>query len=96
MFVVIFRAKVKQFDSEYSATAARMRELALTKFGCIEFHAVTEGDHEIALSYWPDEVSIKAWRMYPEHLAAQKLGKERWYESYSVQVAEIGREYRSR
>ncbi|MDP1931416.1 MAG: antibiotic biosynthesis monooxygenase [Gammaproteobacteria bacterium] len=93
MYVVIFRAKVKKFDDEYSRTAARMRELALTEFGCIEFCAVTEGQDEMALSYWPSEESIKAWKSHPEHLDAQRLGRERWYDSYSVQIAEVSREY---
>ena len=30
MFVVIFRATARHLDVEYSATAARLRELALT------------------------------------------------------------------
>lgn len=30
MFVVIFRATARHLDAEYSATAARLRELALT------------------------------------------------------------------
>ncbi|HTC51463.1 MAG TPA: antibiotic biosynthesis monooxygenase [Steroidobacteraceae bacterium] len=95
MYVVIFRARVRAFDAEYSATAARMRELALTQFGCLDFHAVTEGDQEVALSYWPDEASIRAWRAHPEHVLAQKSGRERWYASYSVQVAAVTREYQS-
>lgn len=95
MFVVIFRARVRQFDEEYSRTAARLRELALTEFGCLEFQAMTEGRDEIALSYWPSEENIRAWKSHPEHLQAQQLGRERWYESYSVQVAEVGRQYRS-
>jgi len=95
MFVVIFRARVRQFDAEYSRVAARMRELALGQFGCLEFHAVTEGDDEVALSYWPDEQSIRAWRNHPEHVLAQQAGRDRWYESYSVQVAQITREYRA-
>lgn len=93
MYVVIFKAKVRQFDDEYSQMAERMRELALTEFGCLEFNAVTEGDQEIALSYWPSEDHIKAWKQHPEHLAAQQLGKERWYESYSVEIAGIMRSY---
>lgn len=93
MYVVIFKAKVRQFDDEYSQMAERMRDLALTEFGCLEFNAVTEGDQEIALSYWPSEEHIKAWKQHPEHLAAQQLGKERWYESYSVEIAEIMRSY---
>jgi heme-degrading monooxygenase HmoA len=94
VYVVIFRATVKQFDQEYAETAARMRELALTEFGCVEFKAATEGQEEIALSYWPDEQSIRAWHAHPEHRAAQALGREKWYSSYSVEVAEIGRAYR--
>lgn len=93
MFIVIFRAKLRTLDEEYSKTAARLRDLALTEFGCIEFHALTEGSEEIALSYWPSEESIQLWKSHPEHLAAQKMGREKWYESYSVQVAEISRGY---
>ena len=93
VYVVIFRARIRGLDAEYAAMAARMRELALERFGCLEFHAVTEGEHEVALSYWPDEASIRAWKAHPEHLLAQQAGRERWYESYSVQVARIEREY---
>lgn len=95
MFVVIFRAKVRSADSEYTTVAARMRELALGQFGCLEFTAVTEGQDEIALSYWPNEESIRAWKSHSEHVLAQQLGRQRWYESYIVQIAEITREYRA-
>ena len=95
MFVVIFRATARQLDAEYSATAARLRELALSEFGCLEFVAVNEGDQEVALSYWPDEASIRAWKQHTDHLMAQQLGRERWYCGYSVEVAEIKRHYRA-
>jgi heme-degrading monooxygenase HmoA len=95
VFVVIFRAQVRRFDDEYSKVAARMRDLAIRQYGCLEFHSVTEGDQEVAVSYWPDEESIRAWRNHPEHVRAQQLGRDRWYESYRVQVAEITREYRT-
>ena len=93
MFVVIFRAKARTLDAEYTAMAARMRELALKEFGCLDFCAVTEGDQEVALSYWPDEASIHAWKQQTDHLMAQQLGRERWYASYSVEVAEVQRAY---
>jgi heme-degrading monooxygenase HmoA len=70
-----------------------MRELALSEFGCLAFHAVTEGDEEVALSYWPDEAAVRAWRAHPEHAAAQRIGRERWYHSYWVEVAEVTRQY---
>lgn len=93
MFVVIFRAKARDLDAEYSAMAAHMRQLALTQFGCLDFTAVTEGDQEVALSYWPDEASIRAWKQHTDHLMAQRLGRERWYASYAVEVAEVTRRY---
>ncbi len=93
MFVVIFRAKVRAVDAEYAEVASRMRVLALEEFGCIEFDAVTEGQNEVALSYWPSEEAIRAWKAHPEHALAQEAGRERWYESYTVQVAEITRQY---
>lgn len=95
MYVVIFKAAIRNLDSDYSTTAARMRELALSEFGCLEFQVVTEGKEEVALSYWPDEASIRAWKSHPEHVLAQQLGKQKWYESYTVQIAHIDREYRS-
>ena len=95
MYVVIFRATVRALDDEYSRMATKMRDLALKQFGCHEFHAVTEGRFEVALSYWPSEEAIRAWKAHPEHMLAQRAGRQRWYESYSVQVAQITRAYSS-
>ena len=96
VFVVIFRASIRQLDDDYVRMAARMRDLALADFGCLAFYAVTEGHDEVALSYWPDEDSIRRWREHPEHILAQKAGRERWYASYHVQVAQVVREYRGK
>lgn len=93
MYVVIFRARVRALDEAYAATARRMRELALSEFGCLEFHSLTEGREEVSLSYWPSEEHIRAWKAHPEHALAQQAGRERWYESYSVQVGRISRAY---
>ena len=93
MYVVVFRAKIRNVDGEYEQTAARMRELALKEFGCLAFHALSEGREEVALSYWPDLESIRAWKSHPEHVLAQGIGRERWYESYSVEVAKVERAY---
>lgn len=93
MFVVIFRARVRMLDEDYGPVAHRMRELALGEFSFTEFHSVTEGRDEVSLSYWPSEESIRAWKAHPEHVLAQQRGRERWYASWTVQVAEVMREH---
>ncbi len=93
MFIVIFRAKIAGLDEEYYLTAERMKTLAELKYGCSEFVSVTEGDEEISISYWKNQENIKAWKNDADHLAAQELGRSRWYQWYQVQIAEIVREY---
>ena len=95
MYIVIFRARVKELDAEYSATAERMRELAMNEFGCIDFVSMAVNDDELTLSYWPDEDSIRRWRAHPEHRAAQQKGMEKWYSAYSVEVTEVKRAYKT-
>jgi len=93
MYVVIFRAKAGTQGEEYRNTVSRMRELAFENYGCLDFITLTEGDQEIALSYWNNEESIRQWKSDAEHTLAQELGRKEWYESYIVQIAEIKREY---
>jgi heme-degrading monooxygenase HmoA len=92
MYAVIFRAELNELDDNYSATAARMRERAMSTYGCTEFVSVMEGSQEIAISYWRTLDEIHRWKQDAEHVAAQKLGRSRWYKSYHVQVVEIVRE----
>ena len=95
MYAVIFRAQIEKLDDEYHVMAQRMRELAMDKYGCREFVALTEDDVEIAISYWDDQEQIKAWKENVEHLKAQSQGQSKWYKSYHVQITEVIREYGS-
>lgn len=67
----------------------------MLEYGCTEFTSCTEGNTEIAISYWETQAQIKAWKQNAEHLTAQSLGKSTWYKSYRVQVVEVVREYSS-
>ena len=93
MFAVIFKAEMNEIDGDYLEIASRMRELAIHQYGCKEFSSVTEGDREISISYWESEEQIMAWKQNIEHLEAQRLGRERWYKSYSVEVVQVIRHY---
>jgi heme-degrading monooxygenase HmoA len=94
-YAVIFRAEILQLDAEYAATAQRMRDLAISAYGCVEFTACTEGNREIAISYWETLEQIRRWKQNAEHLAAQEKGRSRWYRSYTVDVVEVVRAYPS-
>ena len=93
MYAVIFKAKTKKLDDDYFKMAKRMRELAISEYGCQEFTAVTEGSDEIAISYWESLEHIEKWKENSEHLVAQKLGMDKWYENYTVEIMKIISKY---
>jgi heme-degrading monooxygenase HmoA len=93
MYAVIFKAEFKHQDQDYSETAKRMRELAINKYGCVEFVSVCEGRKEISISYWESEDHISRWKQDKEHVKAQEKGKALWYKSYSIEVCEVVRSY---
>jgi len=93
MYAVIFQAEIHEIDDSYSKMAAKLRNLALEKYGCSEFVVVTEGNKEVAISYWEDENNIKLWKEDSQHLVAQNIGSSKWYKNYKVQIVQIIREY---
>ena len=94
MYAVIFRANISEMMDGYKEQAKYLRDLAINKYGCVEFTCVTEGSGEIAISYWDDLALISKWKQDPEHLKAQDLGRRHYYSSYQVQVVEVLREYK--
>ena len=91
MYAVIFKATTAQLDDEYFRLAEHLRELAFNKYGCVDFISATEGDQEIAISYWKTEQQIRDWKNDPEHRLAQAKGRDKWYSSVSVEICEIVR-----
>jgi heme-degrading monooxygenase HmoA len=94
VFAVIFKANVAELDDEYRQLAQRLKTLAFERYGCREFVSVTEGDQEIAISYWDTEQQIRDWKNDPEHRFAQASGREKWYRSCSIDVCEVIRKAR--
>jgi len=91
MYAVIFKATVAQLDDEYFRVAENLKNLAFSKYGCLDFVSVTEGDQEIAISYWETTRQIRDWKNDPEHKRAQQAGRDKWYKSYSVEICEVNR-----
>lgn len=82
-------------DDGYAETANRMEELARTMPGFLGIESARSGIG-ITVSYWRDEAAIAAWRRQVDHVEAQERGQAEWYERYTVRVAHVEREYRSR
>jgi heme-degrading monooxygenase HmoA len=74
--------------------AERMFTLALAQPGCLGAESA-RGDTGlgITVAYFTDEASIHAWKQNVDHLAAQRLGKERWYSHYELRIAKVERAY---
>ncbi|MBV2091528.1 MAG: antibiotic biosynthesis monooxygenase [Candidatus Thiodiazotropha sp. (ex Ctena orbiculata)] len=93
MYAVIFKAVIGDLDPTYHETASQLRRRATELYGCISFESFMEGDREISISYWRDEEQIVKWRNDQAHLKAQRMGREKWYRSYQVQVVELIKQY---
>ena len=93
MKVVLFRSRLRaDVGDDYEATAAEMIALARRMPGFVAFHAYESPDGErLAISWWEDEASIRAFREHPEHREAQRHGRERWYAWFDLEVADIER-----
>lgn len=70
-----------------------MEALAAKQPGYLDFESSREGDIGISISYWRDADAIAAWKNHAEHLLTQRQGREQWYRSYQVQVAQVQRSY---
>lgn len=51
MYIVIFKATIRQLDSTYTEMAQKLRDKAIDQYHCVKFEACCENDFEIALSY---------------------------------------------
>ena len=90
-FAVIFTAQRSlSGDDIYDMTAHRMVLLAQQQPGFLGVESVRGDDGiGITVSYWVDRAAIANWRQHAEHLAAQALGRQEFYDWYRIRVAEV-------
>ena len=90
-FAVIFTGQRSlSGDDIYDITADRMVLLARRQPGFLGVESVRGDDGiGITVSYWVDRDAIANWRQQAEHLAAQALGRQEFYDWYRVRVAEV-------
>jgi heme-degrading monooxygenase HmoA len=96
MIVTVFRSRLRpDVREEYVALAARMNEIARTMPGYISQKGFFADDGErCTIVEFESAEAQRAWRMHPEHRAAQRAGRDTYYEAYSMQICEVTREAR--
>ncbi|PHS67280.1 MAG: antibiotic biosynthesis monooxygenase [Flavobacterium sp.] len=91
-YAVIFTSLLSENSKGYNEMAANMENLAKQQPGFLGIDTVRD-NIGITISYWENLDDIKNWKANLDHLAAQKLGKEQWYQWYKVRVCKVEREY---
>ena len=96
MVVTIFRSRLKpEVQEEYAPLAARMSELAASMPGYISHKGfVAEDGERLTLVEFESEEAQRAWARHPEHVQAQKRGRNEFYSEYRVTVCTPGRDSR--
>lgn len=88
--VVFSSVRTQQDDAAYHKMSDRMVELARQQPGFLGVESARGADGlGITVSYWSDRESIANWKANAEHLVAQRLGKERWYQSIRIRVCRV-------
>ena len=98
MIVTVFRSRIlPEAQGEYMPMAKRMSELAKTMPGYIAHKGfVAEDGERLTFVEFDSEESLKAWAIHPEHVEAKKLGRQRFFTEYRVQICNVIRDSNDR
>ena len=91
-YAVIFTTLRTAGDEGYAAMAEEMENLARIQPGFLGFETARE-EVGISVSYWESLEAISNWKQNTRHLEAQRLGKAKWYEHYTLRICKVEREY---
>src|SRR6185312_13621187 len=91
MIVTVFRSTLMPgLRDEYVKEVERLAAIAKTMPGYISHKGFFAEDGErCTIVEFEHEEGQKAWRTNAEHMAAQRLGRTKFYETYDIQVCDI-------
>jgi len=88
--VTVFRSRLRDgVEGEYEPLAEEMSRIASSMTGFIDqkFYVAPDGER-VTVVRFVDEASHRAWARHPEHLRAQRRGRDEFYSWYDISVAE--------
>jgi heme-degrading monooxygenase HmoA len=95
MIITIFRSRLRpEHREEYERLAPHIEALARTMPGFVAIKGFTAPDGErVSIVEFDTEENHIAWRNHPEHREAQRLGREKFYAEFHLQVCRVERAY---
>ena len=94
MVITVFRSRLRpENEAEFQELAARMMKLAESMPGFISYKLYMSDDGErCSIVEFESHEELLAWRNLPQHREAQQIGRERYYQEYTLHVTEPVRE----
>ena len=98
MVLISFRSRLTpEAGEDYRALDAELEARVHQQPGYVAHKSYLAADGErLTLVWFRDQESLRGWKTVPRHLEAQRRGRERWYEFYEMEVAEVVRTSRFR
>jgi heme-degrading monooxygenase HmoA len=92
MVIVVFRTHVKPQADLEKLNALNQKMVALVSkmpgFLSIKDFAVQDGEF-LVIAEFDSLESVDAWKAHPEHLVAQRRGREEFFADYRIQVCNL-------
>lgn len=88
--VTVFRSRLRPgVEEDYGRVADEMSRLVTTIDGFVDqkFYVSPDGER-VTIVRFRDYESHKVWAKHPDHLAAQRQGREEFYSWYDISVSE--------
>ena len=94
MIVILFHSKLTPAAGvDYTQTSDALETYVKTMPGFIDVKSFRAEDGErLTVVWWKDRETLEQWRTDARHMSAKQTGRERWYEYYNMEVAEVFRE----
>ncbi|MEO6848133.1 MAG: antibiotic biosynthesis monooxygenase [Chthoniobacterales bacterium] len=88
MIATIFRSRLRpEYMQEYAGLAEKILELAKTMPGFVSFKSYEAKDGErVSIVEFADWETHNVWKDQSSHQMAQKLGREKFYAWFRIQV----------
>ncbi|MCG8589051.1 MAG: antibiotic biosynthesis monooxygenase [Proteobacteria bacterium] len=96
MVITVFRSRIRAENApEFYELAAQLKKRAEAMPGFLSYKVFTGEDGErCSIVEFESHEELLAWRNLPEHREAQQVGRERYYEEYTLHVTQPVRESR--